>query len=79
LHIKQGERETFLKKVSLAFFLKTYHKSFCPLFSKSGAVEGAEPSSRSAERETFSRRFFFISFFLCASCVKKAADKSCFA
>jgi len=46
-------------------------KSFRPPFSKGGAVEGAEPSSRSAERETNTRRFFFDSFFLCACMVKE--------
>ena len=32
-------------------------KGFRPPFSKGGAVEAAEASSRSAEREIFSRRF----------------------
>jgi hypothetical protein len=33
-------------------------ESFRPPFSKGGAVEGAQPSSRSAEREILLRRFF---------------------
>jgi len=44
---------------------------FLPAFFKKRRSGGAELSSRSAERETFLRRFFFISFFLCASCVKE--------
>ncbi|MBQ7346869.1 MAG: hypothetical protein IJW55_02850 [Clostridia bacterium] len=49
-------------------------KSFRPPFSKGGAVEGAEPSSRSAEREIPHTAFSFVSFSLAPlSCKRKAA------
>ena len=57
-------------------FPQTYHKSFCPLFSKSGAVEGAEPSSRSAEREIILGVSFLITFFFAPlASKKKVANK----
>ena len=39
-------------------------KSFRPPFSKGGAVEGAEPSSPSADGETSKWRFFLRAFSL---------------
>jgi len=55
-------------------------ESFRPPFSKGGAVKGAEPLSRSAERETPFRRFLFaalrskVCFSLCAYMVKEKAS-----
>jgi len=67
-----GQRKKRLTKLQYqTFFAQIFVKSFRPPFSKGGAVEGAEPSSRSAERETNTRRFFFDSFFLCACMVKE--------
>ena len=40
------------------FALSKVGESFRPPFSKGGAVEAAEASSRFAEREIFSQRFF---------------------
>ena len=48
-------------------------ESFRPPFLKGGAVKGAEPLSRSAERETLLRRFLFAKLFLCAYVVKEKA------
>ncbi|MBQ9785811.1 MAG: hypothetical protein IJW29_09945, partial [Clostridia bacterium] len=45
------------------------------LFSKARAVEGAEPSSRSAEREIFLSALSFCKLFLCAYMVKEKATK----
>ncbi len=44
------------------------------LFQKLAQVEGAKSSSRPAEREISPMRFFFVSFFLCASMVKEKSD-----
>ena len=49
-------------------------ESFRPPFLKGGAVKGAEPLSRSAERETPLRRFLFAKLFLCAYMVKEKAS-----
>ena len=55
-------------------------ESFRPPFLKGGAVKGAEPLSRSAERETPLRRFLFaalrskVCFSLCAYMVKEKAS-----
>ena len=49
-------------------------ESFRPPFLKGGAVKGAEPLSRSAERETLLRRFLFAKLFLCAYMVKEKAS-----
>ena len=43
---------------------RRFAKSFRPPFSKGGAVEVAETSSRSAEREILFRRFSFWKLFL---------------
>ena len=50
-----------------------YHssKSFDQTFSKVCAVEGAEPSSRSAEREIPSSAFLFANFFFAPEVSKK--------
>ncbi|MBQ7354578.1 MAG: hypothetical protein IJW62_03570 [Clostridia bacterium] len=51
-------------------------KSFRPPFSKGGAVEGAQPSSPSAEGETLLRRFSFCQAFSFApSWSKEKADE----
>jgi len=45
------------------------------LFQKLARVEGAKPSSRSAEREILLSAFLFVSFFFAPRAVKeKAAD-----
>ena len=49
-------------------------ESFRPPFSKGGAVKGAEPLSRSAERDTLLWRFLFAKLFLCAYMVKEKAS-----
>ena len=55
-------------------------ESFRPPFLKGGAVKGAKPLSRSAERETPLRRFLFaalrskVCFSLCAYMVKEKAS-----
>ena len=49
-------------------------ESFRPPFSKGGAVEGAQPSSRSAEREIFFRRFFLRTFSLRLRCQRKSGE-----
>jgi len=51
-------------------------ESFRPPFLKGGAVKGAKPLSRSAERETPLRRFLFAKLFLCAYMVKEKASFS---
>jgi len=57
-------------------------ESFRPPFLKGGAVKGAKPLSRSAERETPLRRFLFaalrskVCFSLCAYMVKEKASFS---
>ena len=49
-------------------------KVFARLFQKGGAVKGAEPLSRSAERDTLLWRFLFAKLFLCAYMVKEKAS-----
>jgi len=54
--------------------LSKWSESFRPPFLKGGAVEDAESSSRSAEREILLlRRFLFAKLFLCAYMVKEKA------
>ena len=50
-------------------------ESFGRAFSKARAVEGAEPSSRSAEREISISALSFCKLFLCAHMVKEKATK----
>ena len=59
-------------------FRHTPQKIFRPPFVKGGAVEAAEVSSRSAERETSPLRcFLFVNFFFAPTSRKeKVADKS---
>ncbi|MBR7098112.1 MAG: hypothetical protein IKC59_01740, partial [Clostridia bacterium] len=52
-------------------------KSFRPPFSKGGAVEAAEASSRSAEREIPLSALSFCELFLCAYMVKEKAANNC--
>ena len=46
-------------------------EGFRPPFSKGGAVKGAEPLSLSAESETLSTAFLFVSFFFVPFQAKK--------
>ena len=55
--------------------LRQFDESFGQAFSKACAVEGAEPSSPSAEGEIFLYGVFFASFLLRPRCQKKAAKE----
>ncbi|MGM9642875.1 MAG: hypothetical protein ACI3XI_06665 [Eubacteriales bacterium] len=50
-------------------------RSFRPPFSKGGAIQGAEPSSRSAEREISRTPFLFAKLFLCGFSPKEKAER----
>jgi hypothetical protein len=49
-------------------------KVLVELFQKLAPLQGAEPWSRVATRETSSWHFSFVSFSLCAFCVKEKSD-----
>ena len=53
---------------------RQFIEGFGQAFSKACAVEAAEASSRSAERENLLNGVFFDSFLLRLRCQKKAAD-----
>jgi len=61
---------------NIALFAQAPSGSFRPPFSKGGAVEGAEPSSPSAEGEMLSAFLFDNFFFAPHTCKEKVGGES---
>jgi hypothetical protein len=55
-------------------FAQTHSKSFDQTFSKVCAVEGAQPSSLSAESEIFLTALFFLRMQTCGSNLRRACE-----